>query len=179
MNTMTGWTLHRVQGRKDGDYHAHNNAEQLYYFLTPAKMLLDGAVISVERGDCVHIPPNMLHQLLNADSDDWVEHLLVTCPVAPPLLEAMGNDPSPWKQTLCRNFKDAGPAVSHDFAIIWPLFRGFEETAYSRETAKNAIDIEDAPKTLLGEPNPLIPSLHLLVRSPACFDTLGCLGLQV
>ena len=57
-----------------------------------------------------------------------------------------------------------GPAVSHDFAIIWPLFRGFEETAYSRETAKNAIDIEDAPKTLLGEPSHA-PELQLALTA--------------
>ena len=46
MNGMTGWTIHRVQGRRDGDYHAHPEAEQLYYFLTPAKMLIDGATIA-------------------------------------------------------------------------------------------------------------------------------------
>ena len=138
MNGMTSWTLHRMQGRRNGDYHSHPDAEQLYYFLTPAKMKLDGVTISVAPGDCVHIPPRVKHQLLNDHSEDWAEHMLVTAPVTPSALVAYDKTPELWKEQLVRNFRDATPQISHEFAIIWTLFRGYD-------TANT-----DGPTTMLG-----------------------------
>ncbi len=34
----------------------------------------------VQQGDTVHVPPKSRHQLVN-DSDDWIEHLLITAKV--------------------------------------------------------------------------------------------------
>lgn len=139
MNGMTGWTIHRLQGRRDGDYHAHSDAEQLYYFLTPAKMLVDGATISVVAGDLLHVPPRVKHQLLNAHSEDWVEHLLVTAPVSTSMLEELVATPEIFKEQLLRNYRDASPTVvahpgtrnggshndhAHHCAIEWDLFLG-------------------------------------------------------
>ena len=111
MNGMTGWTIHRVQGRRDGDYHAHPTEEQLYYFLTPAKMLIDGSTISVVAGDLLHVPPRVKHQLLNAHSQDWVEHLLVTAPVSAAMLGELAAAPEFFKEQLLRNYRDASPTV--------------------------------------------------------------------
>lgn len=78
---MTGFTLHLMQAGKSGDYHEHADAEQVYYFIRGhGKMKIDGQIISVREGDAVHIPPRSKHQLIN-DSDEWIEHLLVTAPV--------------------------------------------------------------------------------------------------
>lgn len=78
---MSGFTLHRMQGGKQGDYHDHEREEQLYYFLKGCgKMKIDDVVFDVREGDAVHIPPGSKHQLIN-DSDDWIEHILVTAPV--------------------------------------------------------------------------------------------------
>ena len=139
MNGMTGWTIHRVQGRRDGDYHAHPEAEQLYYFLTPGKMLIDGATIAVVAGDLLHVPPRVKHQLLNADGEDWVEHLLVTAPVSEAMLGELDAAPETFKEQLLRNYRDASPTVvahpgtrnggshnlhAHHCAIEWDLFLG-------------------------------------------------------
>ena len=136
MNGMTGWTIHRVQGRRDGDYHAHPEAEQLYYFLTPAKMLIDGATISVVAVDLLHVPPRVKHHLLNAHSEDWVEHLLVTAPVSAAMLGELDAAPEAFREQLVRNYRDASPTVvahpgtrnggshnehGHHCAIEWEL----------------------------------------------------------
>ena len=138
LNGMSSWTLHRMQGRQNGDYHAHPTDEQLYYFLSSAKMKLDGVVIDVMPGDCVHIPPRLKHQLLNDHSDDWACHTLVTAPVGAEGMRALDEQPELWKEQLVRNYREATPQVSHDFALIWTLFRGYD-------TANT-----DGPATLLG-----------------------------
>ena len=39
---MGGFTLHRMQGGKEGDYHSHEDAEQVYYFIAGCgKMKID------------------------------------------------------------------------------------------------------------------------------------------
>ena len=78
---MTAFTLHMMQARKEGDYHAHEDAEQVYYFVRGrGKMRIDDEILEVREGDAVHIPPGSLHLLIN-DSDDWIEHILVTARV--------------------------------------------------------------------------------------------------
>ncbi len=71
-------TMHRMQPGKNGDYHLHENREQVYYFTEGrAKMKIDGVIHDVKEGDAVCVPPMSRHQLIN-DSDDWVEHLIIT-----------------------------------------------------------------------------------------------------
>ena len=71
-------TMHRMQPGKSGDYHVHENREQVYYFTEGrAKMKIDGVVHDLQKGDAVCVPPQSWHQLIN-DSDDWVEHLIIT-----------------------------------------------------------------------------------------------------
>ena len=36
-------------------------------------------VIDVREGDSVYIPPKVKHQMINS-TDEWVEHLLLSCP---------------------------------------------------------------------------------------------------
>ena len=81
MEGMVGFTRHMMQAGKSGDYHAHEDREQVYYFIAGAgKMKLDGEIHDVRPGDTVHIPPKGKHQLIN-DGGDWIEHLLVTAEV--------------------------------------------------------------------------------------------------
>ena len=78
---MTGFTLHMMQAGKSGDYHAHENKEQIYYFTRGrGKMKIDDEIYEVKEGDAVHLPPHTRHQLIN-DSEDWIEHILVTATV--------------------------------------------------------------------------------------------------
>ena len=73
-----GFTLHRMQAGMEGDYHDHKDREQIYYFTAGrGKMKIDDRIYDVRKGDSVHIAPKERHQLIN-DSDDWVEHLIVT-----------------------------------------------------------------------------------------------------
>lgn len=75
---MSGFTLHMMQAGKSGDYHAHENTEQIYYFTNGrGKMKIDNEIYDVKEGDAVHLPPQTKHQLIN-DSEDWIEHILVS-----------------------------------------------------------------------------------------------------
>jgi quercetin dioxygenase-like cupin family protein len=77
----TGFTLHMMQAGMEGDYHDHEGREQIYYFTEgKGKMKIDGEIYHVEKGDAVHLPPKVMHQLIN-DSDDWIEHLIITADV--------------------------------------------------------------------------------------------------
>jgi len=78
---MVSLTLHRLQGGTEGDYHEHEDKEQVYYFLQgKGKMKIGGEVYKVREGDAVHIPPKTKHQLSN-DDEDWIEHLIVSTAV--------------------------------------------------------------------------------------------------
>ncbi|MBT3941733.1 MAG: cupin domain-containing protein [Chloroflexi bacterium] len=115
---MAGFTVHRMQGNQAGDYHDHEDQEQVYYFIKGSgQMKLDGEIIDVEEGDSVHIPAKVMHQFIN-NSDDWCEHVLVTGGTIN--MPYSGTTPSAFK----RNWKDIVPYVRHDTAIIWGLFMG-------------------------------------------------------
>ena len=75
---VQGFTLHAMQGRQSGDYHLHEDREQVYYFIKGhGKMKLDDKIHEVREGDAVHIPSKTRHQLIN-DGDDWIEHVLLS-----------------------------------------------------------------------------------------------------
>ena len=74
----SGFTLHMMQGGKSGDYHEHEKVEQIYYITQGrGKMKIDDEIYDVKEGDAVHLPPRTKHQLIN-DSEDWIQHLIVS-----------------------------------------------------------------------------------------------------
>ena len=78
-----GFTRHMMQGGQSGDYHAHENVEQIYYITEGSgKMKIDDEIYEVKEGDAVHLPPKTMHQLIN-DSDDWIQHLIISATVKP------------------------------------------------------------------------------------------------
>ena len=71
-------TRHVVQGRITTDYHAHENKEQVYYFVSGrGKMRIDDEVFAVTAGDAVHLAPRERHQVIN-DTEDDLEYLNIT-----------------------------------------------------------------------------------------------------
>ncbi len=44
-------------------------------------MKIDDKLYDVVEGDAIYIPPKAKHQLIN-DSDEWIEHLIITAEVA-------------------------------------------------------------------------------------------------
>ena len=78
MQGLVSLTNHLMQGGKSGDYHSHEDIEQVYYITKGrGKMKIDGEIYEVKEGDAVHLPPNCKHQLIN-DSEDWIEHLIIS-----------------------------------------------------------------------------------------------------
>ncbi len=75
---LGGFTRHVVQGRITTDYHAHENKEQIYYFISgKGKMRIDDEIYEVTAGDAVHLPPRVKHGVIN-DSEDDIEYLNIT-----------------------------------------------------------------------------------------------------
>jgi len=71
-------TRHVVQGRITTDYHAHENKEQVYYFVSgKGKMRIDDEEYLVTAGDAMHLPPQVRHQVVN-DTEDDLEYLNIT-----------------------------------------------------------------------------------------------------
>jgi mannose-6-phosphate isomerase-like protein (cupin superfamily) len=71
-----------MQGGQVGDYHDHENVEQIYYFIEGSgKMKIDDVLYPVKAGDSVHLPPRVKHQLIN-DTEEWIEHLIVSLDVS-------------------------------------------------------------------------------------------------
>jgi mannose-6-phosphate isomerase-like protein (cupin superfamily) len=82
MRGMTGIVKHALQPGKASDYHCHAGMEQVYYILKGAGVMrIDDERYPVREGDVVYLPPGVMHQMLN-ESDDWIEHLIISCPVA-------------------------------------------------------------------------------------------------
>ena len=75
-------TIHRLQPGLETKPHSHSNMEQVYYFTEGrGKMIVGDETIDVRDGDAVYGPPDVPHGLTN-DSDDWVEHLIISADVA-------------------------------------------------------------------------------------------------
>jgi quercetin dioxygenase-like cupin family protein len=78
---MTGIVKHAMQPGKESDYHNHTDIEQVYYILKgKGTMVIDDERYPVREGDVVYLPPQVMHRMVN-DSDDWVEHLIISCRV--------------------------------------------------------------------------------------------------
>jgi mannose-6-phosphate isomerase-like protein (cupin superfamily) len=76
--SLTNFTRHVVQGRVTTDYHAHENKEQIYYFISgKGKMRIDDVEYPVTAGDSVHLPPGTKHRVIN-DTEDDIEYLNIS-----------------------------------------------------------------------------------------------------
>ena len=78
LQRITGVARHALQAGKRSDYHVHNDAEQLYYVLRgQGKMIVDDEAYPIREGDVIYLPPGVRHRAVN-DSDDWMEHVIIT-----------------------------------------------------------------------------------------------------
>ena len=78
LQRITGVARHALQAGKRSDYHAHADAEQLYYVLRgQGKMIVDDETYPIREGDVIYLPAGAKHRAVN-DSDDWMEHVIVT-----------------------------------------------------------------------------------------------------
>ena len=70
-----------VQGRKNSDYHVHEDMEQLQYVLSGTGIMrLDDSEYAIQPGDAIYIPPNVQHQFIN-NTENWTEFLIISCMV--------------------------------------------------------------------------------------------------
>lgn len=75
---LLGMVLHRIQPRKNGSDHEHDDREHICYFTKGrGKMKVEGEILEVGEGVAVHVPPHIRHQVVN-DSDGWIEYIIVS-----------------------------------------------------------------------------------------------------
>ena len=126
---FSGITLHMIQPFKSGDYHAHYDREQVYYFTEGSgKLNIDEVIYDVRKGDAVCIPPTSYHQMIN-DTDEWLAHLIIN---GKRVSEAQqeenrriitDSNAHGSKQPIAhRNWLDSTPQVSHGAALLWSIF---------------------------------------------------------
>ncbi len=117
LEQIGGFAHYALQGRKKSDYHQHA-AEQYYYILSgEGEVLIDGERYPVREGSVAYFPPDTMHQLLNEQSDEWIEQLIITCSV-----ERRGSQP----QVV--NWRDVTPAAGvHGAAVTWPMLQSVDE----------------------------------------------------
>ena len=123
-------TLHGIQPGKAGDYHAHFDREQVYYFTGGSgKMNVDEEIYSVKKRDGICLPPTCFHQIIN-DTDEWVYHLIlngnhVSSEEQEKNKEVIASTTphGPKRPIAHRNWMDGTPHVaSHGPALIWSIF---------------------------------------------------------
>ena len=117
MQHIRGFAKPSLQGRKNSDYHNHEDWEQFYYILSgEGHVLIGDEKHAVSEGSVVYFPPNVYHQMFAEDHDDWMEHLIITCPV-----ERTGSE------ACVFNWRDVTPETGlHGGVVTWPLLRGVE-----------------------------------------------------
>ncbi len=110
LEKLGGFTVHAVQGRKQSDYHRHENREQLYYIIEGAGQILCGDVLSpVEEGDIIYLPSGQYHQLFNP-AEGWLLHHVINMPV--------DGDGGEFER---HNWRDAAPVSDGSGAVRWHL----------------------------------------------------------
>ncbi|MBC8228007.1 cupin domain-containing protein [bacterium] len=101
-----------VQGRKNSDYHVHEDMEQVQYVLSGTGIMrLDDAEYVIQPGDVIYIPAKVKHQFIN-NTEDWAEFLIISCMV----------DNPPPVPPIIKNWRDETPYVSHESAVIWSIY---------------------------------------------------------
>ncbi len=117
LRRIAGFVKHAVQGRKNTNYHHHDKIEQVYCILKgTSEVLMGDKKHPVQAGDAVYLPPVLPHQNFNDGTDDWVELLILSCPV-----ESFEGEPA------IRSWRDARPASDEGGILHWPLFQEIEE----------------------------------------------------
>ena len=113
-------SLHRytMQGRKNSDYHAHAESEQYYYILGGhGTILIDDERHAVSEGSVAYFAPGSRHQLINEDSEEWLEQLIISCPVE-----------RTESRSCVVNWRDVAPTAGvHGAAITWPLLQSVDD----------------------------------------------------
>ena len=114
---MRGFARHNLQGGKDGDRHAHKDAEQYYYILSGvADVDIGDQTFPVREGSVAYFPPGVEHQLRTAGRTEWVEYLIITCGTT-----------DTGSQPRVMNWRDATPGIgNHGFATTWQLLEGLD-----------------------------------------------------
>lgn len=125
LTMASGFAGHSLQGGKSTDYHAHQGAEQYYYILSGnAEVLIEDTRYPVSEGSVAYFPPDVGHQLIGADDPDWMQYLIITCPVpAERLAEGV-----PRSQPRVLNWRDASPDMgTHGKAVTWQLLERLDK----------------------------------------------------
>jgi mannose-6-phosphate isomerase-like protein (cupin superfamily) len=124
LEQISGLHRYAMQGRKKSDYHAHDTVEQYYYILSgEGEVLIDGETYPVREGSVAYFAPGAKHQLINEQSDEWLEQLIISCPV-----ERQGST----SQVV--NWRDSSPTAGvHGAAITWNLLESVDVQEPSTE----------------------------------------------
>jgi len=119
LSHLSGFAGHSVQGGKSSDYHAHDNAEQYYYILSgTADVRIGDDTCPVSEGSVAYFPPGVGHQLIGDRNPDWMQYLIISCPVPD---EKLGEG-KPIGQPRVLNWRDASPNMGdHGKAVTWQL----------------------------------------------------------
>ena len=111
---LSGFAGHSLQGGKSTNHHSHADAEQYYYILSgQAEVLIGKDRHAVSEGSVAYFPPGVPHQLLGESNPDWMQYLIITCPVPD---GRRGSEPR------VLNWRDASPNMGvHGNAVTWQL----------------------------------------------------------
>lgn len=121
LTLASGFAGHSLQGGKSTDYHAHAQAEQYYYILSgDADVLIEKERFPVSEGSVAYFPPGVSHQLVGSDKPDWLQYLIITCPVTD------GNERG--SQPRVFNWRDTSPDMgTHGKAVTWQLLERLDK----------------------------------------------------
>jgi len=109
LQRLDGFARHALQGRKTSDHHKHDDQEQVYYVLSgTGEALFDEERYPVEAGDAVYLPSGIHHQMFNEDSDEWLEHHVIS--------QAVEGNGGTFR---VRHWRDAAPAGDGAGGIRW------------------------------------------------------------
>ena len=117
LHGINSFVKHGLQGHQHSDHHQHTDIEQMYFVLRGRGQLTIGDdKVDVRDGTAVYMPVHVPHQAFN-DSDGWMEHLIVSCP----LDEIREGTPA-----VC-DWRDVHPIVLEGGTISWPLLQREED----------------------------------------------------
>lgn len=124
LNAFAG---HSLQGGKSTDYHAHENSEQYYYIVSgEPEVRIEDERFPVREGSITYFPPGVKHQLVGDNCADWMQYLIITCPVERTAVDLEKSQPR------VLNWRDAQPELgNHGKAVTWQLLErvGVEQPA--------------------------------------------------
>ncbi len=120
---LSAFAGHSLQGGKSTNYHSHENAEQYYYILSgEMEVRIEDDRFPVSEGSVTYFPPGVKHQLIGDSCPDWMQYLIITCPVDAAVDASQS-------QSRIINWRDASPAIgNHGKAVTWQLLERLGET---------------------------------------------------